>query len=139
MKKQLTFFYLFFFVVQCISAQKADTTLYSSSQPLYNGYLEKAKINHTAAWATLGTGIAMMGIGTYVYTIQAIGEGDVGSAGPILFYLGATSTLVSIPLFIRAGQNKRKANLSLKKESVFIGDKLFRKSGYTALSIALQL
>ena len=44
------------------------------------------------------------------------------ASGPILAIAGTGAMLGSIPLFLGASKNKRKANLMLKNETVFFND-----------------
>lgn len=83
------------------------------SQPLTReDYLQKSKNQKIAAWALLGGGLAM-------FAIAAPGEVSFNTLGTLVI-LGAAGTLGSIPLFIAAARNKRKAmkaTASLKFES----------------------
>ena len=62
------------------------------------------------------------------------------SATPIgvgMFLLGSAATIASIPLFIAAGSNKRKAMLSLKAKPLTFGIKSISNSNYTALTLSI--
>lgn len=55
--------------------------------------------------------IAIAGVANSVSSTTPIGAG--------MFVLGVATTVESIPLFILAGSNKRKARLSLKNKTVY--------------------
>jgi hypothetical protein len=64
-------------------------------------YLQKSKHQKTAAWIMLGAGAAM-------FAIAAPGDVSFDAAG-VLVIGGAALVLGSIPLFIAASNNKKKA------------------------------
>ena len=55
-----------------------------------------------------------------------------------LFYVGAATTVGSIPLFIIAGSNKRKAALSLKGETVSFGNLTYKNSRHIAVALTID-
>ena len=138
MKKILFLACLFLSVIQLVNGQKLDTAMYTSPQALHDKYMQNRAVQNTVGWVVLGCGLGMTAGGIYVYFIQAIGEGDVSSAGPTLFYLGVASSLASIPFFISAGQYKKKAQLALKKESITFGNKAPNRTGYMALALTIR-
>jgi len=64
-------------------------------------YLKKSKGQKTAAWIMLGAGVAM-------FAIAAPGDVSFDAAG-VLVVAGSALVLGSIPLFIAASKNKKKA------------------------------
>ena len=56
--------------------------------------------------------------------------------GAGMFVLGVASTVASIPLFIIAGSNKRKARLSLKAETVYYG---IKGNNFNSPSLSLSI
>ena len=79
-------------------------------------YLQKSKQQKTIAWIMLGSGICMVGGGLAINLSGGILNGK-GSKGLWLSYLGGVVTLTSIPLFIAASKNKKKAmSVSFKNE-----------------------
>ena len=71
-------------------------------------YLAKSKSQKTAAFILLGIGITTL-------TIAAAGDLDLDVLGTVVI-VGEAATIASIPLFIAAGKNKRRA----MKASAFI-------------------
>jgi hypothetical protein len=94
-------------------SQYADTTITQLSKD----YLQKSNKQRTAGWILLGGGAGLTGIGIIVTATTALGdliEGDDGSSGgPILMFTGLASMVGSIPLFLAAGKNRRKAMASI--------------------------
>lgn len=75
-----------------------------SAMSFSQDYLKKSKSQKTAAWLLLGGGIALDVIAA------AWAGSDFSSSGPdVLFVVGSASIVGSIPLFIAAARNKRKA------------------------------
>ena len=79
-------------------------------------YLQKSKNQKTAAWIMLGSGLGMVGGGLAINLSGGILNGN-GSKGLWLSYLGGAVTIASIPFFIAASKNTKKAaSLSFKNE-----------------------
>lgn len=105
----------------------------------------KQKRQKTAAWICLGSGFVMTIAGlvinstddlTKTLTFNLV-EVEKVHKGDWLIYLGSATTLASIPLFISAGKNKKKATLSFKG-----GPSIFRSSNYKGsqkMSISLRI
>lgn len=78
----------------------------NSHQPLTReDYLEKSKKQKTGAWILLGGGVVMSGIA--FFAITGTMESSFDPLPP--FAGGALLCIGSVPLFIAAGKNKRKA------------------------------
>ena len=135
-KKILILFCFSLLTIQLIKGQKIDTSRSTSPQALHDMYWQKRKTNYTVGVIILGSGIGMT-IGKIANNLSG-GNFD-GSKGLWLFYLGGAATLISIPFFISARSNERKAKLALKGESVTIGNKILVKSNYSALALTIQL
>lgn len=71
-------------------------------------YLEKSKNQQSTAWLLLGVGTAA-GIGGTVITFSEGILSDAASGGAALFMLGLTLDIISIPVFIAANKNKKRA------------------------------
>jgi hypothetical protein len=105
-------------------SQYADT----AATMLAKDYLRKSNKQKTAGWILLGGGAGLAGIGIIVSATTALGdliEGDDGSTGgPILMFTGLVSMAGSIPLFLAAGKNRRKAmaSISLKMEKTTLNN-----------------
>jgi len=132
-------FYLFLFfliAIQQIQSQVIEPTTNKSSQELYDFYTLKQKKNKTAAWIFLGSGLAVTAVG---FEIGNKGDlDDIGTTG-LLVVLGGATTLASVPFFIAAGKNKRKAWLSLKKVQNSVGNINFDNSNYLSVSITIPI
>ncbi len=77
-------------------------------------YLHKSKSQKTVAWVMLGGGVTLMAVGLAAMQSAVIDDNLGGKpssfgAGDVLFYTGLASSVVSIPMFISAGKNKKKA------------------------------
>lgn len=123
-------------------SQYADTTV----TQLAKDYLQKSNKQRTAGWILLGGGAGLTGIGIIVTATTALGdliEGDEGSSGgPILMFTGLVSMVGSIPLFLAAGKNRRKAMaaISFKMEKTPINNLwVTSASHYPVVAIRIQL
>ncbi len=74
--------------------------------------------------------------GGFLIGTQSIGYNDALFGGGLLV-LGAASTIASVPFFIRAGSNKRKARLHLKAVPNTVGNIKFDSSNYMAVGITI--
>ena len=86
-------------------------------------YLKKSKNQKTVGWVFLGTGTAMIITGGLIglnsMATHPYGEKEELTAGSILVASGIILDLASIPLFITAAHNKKKAaTLGLTNENV---------------------
>jgi hypothetical protein len=100
-----------------------------------NIYLEKSKAQKTTAWILFGSGVAMLVGGVIAY--------QSGPGGLFMMAIGVLAPIVSVPLFIASGKNKRKAmsaGLSLKFESsqAISSAEIICRS-YPAISLKLHL
>jgi hypothetical protein len=69
-------------------------------------YLQKSKNQKTTAWILLGGGAALS-TGAMIWAVQDLFSPDQGQGA--LFIAGVSAMAGSIPLFIAAARNKRKA------------------------------
>jgi hypothetical protein len=76
-------------------------------------YLNRSRHQKTAAWIMLGSGVALTGVGLAVAAGEtvdyAFGNSNSSNAGGVLAVVGIASALGSIPFFISASHNRRKA------------------------------
>lgn len=115
-------------------------------------YLAKAKKQNTAAWVLLGGGFVLSTAGIIVGTQEArnsidelfgTGETKNSSAGAILLIAGGTTMLSSIPFFVSASENRKKAadapvSLKFKMESQpFIRQGSLVKTSYPAIALRI--
>jgi hypothetical protein len=100
-------------------SQWADT---SSTRAATNYYLKKSKSQKTAAWILLGGGALLTTVGIAVGVAEttevllgtfSTEEQSSFSAGAALTFTGLAVMVGSIPLFIAAGKNRRKAMASV--------------------------
>ena len=108
--------------------------LNQTPQELYDFHISKKKANNTAAWITLGGGIAMIVGGMGINLSGGILDVDTtnNSKGLWLSYLGGATTLGSIPLFIAGGKHKKKAKIQLQNGAVGFDNK-FNYSGISVV------
>lgn len=122
------------FTTTIVKGQEIDNSFYKTPQEMHDMFMKKHKSKTTAGWITLSTGIALLASGYAIGNNSAdIGNG-LGGAGLAIF--GGVSALVSIPLFISAGSNKRKAELALKGETVSMGT--FKKTNNISLLVTIS-
>lgn len=121
-----------------VFGQKLDDSLSASPEELHDMFMKKRKVNNIVGWTMVGTGITMIlgGFATNVST--GWGEGNQDN-GLWLSYLGGASTIVSIPLFISAAGNKRKAKFALKGETFSTRNKLPEQNCFPSMALIIQL
>jgi len=118
MKGFFTLFLILAFSIQAFNQVPAFRS--TTVQP---DYLKKSKNQKTVGWVFLGTGTAMVItgglIGVNSMAKHPYGEKEELAAGSILIATGIILDLASIPLFITATHNKKKAaTLGLTNENV---------------------
>lgn len=118
---------------QFISAQRIDTA-HQSRQAAYKMYMQKRSNNRLVGFVMLGIGVGM--VGASVLDVLANGTNGEDSLEPLLF-IGGGMAVSSIPFFIIAGNNKRKAELALKGETINTGF-LHTQSNYTAFALRIN-
>ena len=76
-------------------------------------YLDKSRKQRTAGWIMLGGGVALTGVGIAAGVAQSLdyvlGNEKSRNSGSVIASVGLLSALGSIPVFISASKNKRKA------------------------------
>ncbi|GAA4898183.1 hypothetical protein GCM10023311_23770 [Flaviramulus aquimarinus] len=110
-----------------------------SPQEIYDFHISKKKANNTAAWITLSGGIAMIVAGIGINVSEDLNnifsdDNTNNNKGLWLSYLGAATTLSSIPLFIAKGKHKEKAKIQLQNGAVGFDNKV----NYTGFSIVFS-
>jgi len=126
MKKSILLFLLLSVAASTFSQQINPSPVLTKQD-----YQLKSKRQKTAAWVLMGGGFVMSTIGISlalndatvilisVLTLTPTNDNNNSSAAELLLITGAASMLGSIPLFIAAGKNKRKAmSLSFKNEKM---------------------
>lgn len=103
--------------------------IHKSDQERYDFHIAKMKSNNTAASIILGSGIALVAVGTLInYTSIVIDELPNGET---IIGLGLATTLVSIPLFIAGNNHKNKAQIQLKKGAIGITNVTYSGFSFT--------
>ena len=146
MKLPLIIFLIFIFTFQHTQAQVMETSTDVSPQPHYDFYSLKQKRQKTAAWICFGSGLAMTITGLVinsadeVVTATTLGlmEVEKEHGGDWLIYLGGATTFTSIPFFISAGKNKRKAALSLKGEPLSFRNLSNKMSQHMSIALTIE-
>jgi len=119
------------FLLLAVAANTFSQQINPSPVLTKQDYQLKSKRQKTAAWVFMGGGFVMSTIGislalndatgilVSVLTLTPTNDNNNSSAAELLLITGAASMLGSIPLFIAAGKNKRKAlSLSFKNEKM---------------------
>lgn len=115
-------------------------------------YLKKSKNQKKAAWIFLGSGFAVSAAGLMVSTI-GVAEEFTGvftgqeskkfETGAVIFYIGVAAMLTSIPLFVTASKNKKKAagiSVSFKLDNrSLVKQRVMMKSTYPAIALKIPL
>jgi hypothetical protein len=141
MKKLSFIFFVSLLATQLVNAQTIKPHQTESAQELHVNYIEKYKRYKTTGRVLLGSGIGLIlggGIVFAVYAKQGYNGAAPTTAETLFFIIGPGAALASIPFFVLAKQNKRKAALAIKGESVTLGNTTFYKSNYIALALKIQ-
>ena len=131
------FFVLLFLVVFLTVKGQVVEPVEKTPEKSHGYYTLKQHQNKEAARICLISGAGLIAVGGIV-AITGIPNSE-SLATPIgagMFVLGVASTVASIPLFITAGSNKRKARLSLKAETVYYG---IKGNNFNSPSLSLSI
>lgn len=112
-------------------------------------YLHRSKNQKTTAWILFGTGTAMVFIGMIGISLEALilhpplpggGEKDFTPYANIIS-IGTYADLISIPFFISAHHNKKKAtSLSFGNQAIYSPpDKSYYRNVYPSLTLRIKL
>lgn len=125
MKRSISFLLIFLFTFHLFcQVEELNTTI--PAQENYDYYLLKHKNQKTtgtillvAGLLSAGGGIALMASNITLFSTE---QSPGFKAGTGLFFVGSAATIISIPVLVSSGTNKRKAEAFLSKENVgFIG------------------
>ncbi len=119
-----------------INAQKLTSDTLSLTMS-YQYYAKKRDTYNTIGWVCLGSGLTLAGIGLLVDIGSGFNHGNI-SKGDGIAVTGEVVALASIPFFIIAHHNKKKASLYFRKESATINDRPLYKTNYTSISVAIN-
>jgi hypothetical protein len=99
-----------------LSAQQANDSLQvMNNAERHHFYLNKSQSQRTIGWVCLSGGIIMGVVGLGQMANNLFSDNNKGEA---LTIAGACVTVISVPLFIASGRNRRKAQLALSGQSV---------------------
>lgn len=118
-------------------AQKLNTDTLPAAKS-YAYYAKKRDTHNTIGWVCLGTGLSMAAVGLLVDVGSGFNHGS-GTKGDGIAVAGEVVALASIPFFIIAHHDKKKASLYFQKESVTINNRSLYKTNYTSISLAVKL
>ena len=115
-----------------------------------NQYLIKAKNYKTAALVCLTGGAALATIGILTSAPKVVTEfADIFNpvkppqqdytSQTVLLFAGAIGIVASIPLFVSAGNNKRKATLLITNQKTALGLPTFVSKKITGLTLSVSL
>jgi hypothetical protein len=144
MKKIIALTLIAFFLFTTVFSQ---TNKSSNHSPDYNALIQKSKRQKTAAWVCLGGGFVMLGTGIVitaaylpVVLITSIAKDTRHEPAwvDVLSITGAAGMAASIPLFISAGNNKHKANITVSNQKSVIGLPMIKNIPGITIAIALR-
>jgi hypothetical protein len=135
-------YYLYVSVILLFNVQMAQCQvsepISKSQESSHEYYSFKQAQNKRAARFCLATGSGLIIVGGIVaFAGIANSESPATPIGVGMFFLGSLTTFASIPLYIAAGHNRRKAMLSLKSEPITFGIKPKGNSNYTSLGVSI--
>jgi hypothetical protein len=132
----------FLFSVQFVSGQKADTSACCPARGVDDAFTQKYKTGKTAAWLLLAPGATMAasrGVINVNNRNSFFKYGFNPRKAPAFGFLGSVMALSSIPFFIQAGNSRKKASLSLKREKIMISEKGPGNFRYLAVDLKIKL
>ena len=131
----------------CYSQQPDSLKTFTGSD-----YLKKSKNQKKAAWIFLGSGFAVSAAGLIVSTIGVAEEftgiftGEESKkfeTGAAIFYIGVAAMLTSIPFFVIASKDKKRAagiSASFKFDNrLLVTQAVMMKSTYPAIALKIPL
>ena len=122
--KSLAYFIALIIYATGASGQEIDLPIIMTPQETHDCFMKKSKNNKTAGWILAGTGSALFvtgGIVALVNFSNSIFVKETSSTGSVIAVIGLSCAVASIPFFISASKNKKKANLSVSNQSVSLG------------------
>jgi|GEM_PF-1678416 hypothetical protein len=131
---------IFVLSTQVAVGQVIELSQEKSPQELFNFHTLKQNKNKKAAWKCLSGGAILVVTGAYAgvggFANEKSGLAVVGVAA---MAIGSIATIASIPLYISAGNHKRKARMSLQSGTVAIGNLSFIKPKHLSLGLTIPL
>ena len=133
MKQFILLLLVLIFSTQGILSQEKEMQTEKSPQELENYYTMKFKKKKRTAWILLGAGVGVMAAGVaFTYATGFYGYYH----GGIAFAIGAASTIVSIPFFIKARSFKKKAAAASPSFQVSLGTISMHQKNNFALGLS---
>lgn len=123
-------------IPQFSSGQELETSSYESKQEMYEYYSSNQRKLKKTGFILLGAGVASMAVG---YTVAVNSSLDDFEPGMLLTTVGYMSVTASIPLFIIAGSNKRKAKALVQMGRHQMMDMTLSSSQYVSLGVRFDL
>ena len=128
-------FGLLLLIIPLVQGQEVDKSFNKTPQEMHDIFMKKSSNNSLSGVLTIVGGVVLAGVGVGLgekveeqhqfffggsYTTT---HTYYSTASKVLMISGGIITTASIPFFISAGSNKRKAKLALKRESTVVGFK----------------
>jgi hypothetical protein len=129
----------FSFCIRVPAYSQADT----SFSKMRAEYMAKSKKQHRAGWFLVGGGLAITTIGVLVQANsneKNNGTEATDYTGSAIALFGGCLTITSIPFFIGAANNKRRATISFgKTNTMHLREGYFVKRAIPSVSLTLNL
>ena len=140
MKTTIITIIILLFTLSSTQAQLIEPSPNSSPQEFYDYYMIKNQKNKKAAWICLGGGAGLFLVGTAVGTAGLLDwdSSQMGAGGGMML-AGIVGAAVSIPLFISAGGNKRKALIHFSSTQNTVANIKFDNSNSFGISLKIPL
>ena len=103
----------------------------------YSYYMQKRNTNNTIGWVCLGSGLTLGAVGLLMDIGSAFNHGS-GSKGDAVAVAGEIIAIASIPFFISAHHNKKKASLYVNRETFRMNDVGVHQKNFTSVSLAVS-
>ena len=141
MKKITGLFFILTFSAGISFAQ--NTSPYDNAAIDQEDFLKKSRSQRTIGWIMAGTGTALVATGFVVAFADAMETAFSGDSynktGEAMIIGGVACAAGSIPLFIAANKNKKKARLAIGTQTIPVGFRPGQQLRYPSAGIRIQL
>jgi hypothetical protein len=143
MKKLLVTTTLFFVSYGLFSQVTFDPAT-KSQQESYEYYMRKSKTNKTIGWVLAGTGTALA-IGGAIAATKEVTENvlnldtKLSDTDDILLGAGVACAVASVPFFISAGKNKKRAKIAVGTQPITLGYYRTQSRSYISAGFSFNL
>ena len=133
----------FIFVSYSVFSQVTLTPTTKSQQESHDFYMRKSRNNKTVGWVLAGTGSALA-IGGIIASAKEVTENvlnfetKLSDTDDILLGAGLACAVASVPFFISAGKNKKKAKIALSTQPVTLGYYRTQNKFYTSAGLSFS-